>query len=346
MKITQIMLSKGWGGAERIFIDLVKGLAERDIQVQAIMDKRFKQKSQLEHVADVYPFHIRPLFHWDFLAANRLHRAIKEFSPDIVHCHLSRAALMGGSAAGRLSLPAVTTTHNNMKLKYCRKIDRFLVLTENQRSYLTSQGIENSAITKIPNFSNVEPVAEVEKKLDPVFVAYGRMVPKKGFDDLIHAFSLLKKRNPRIKLLLGGDGAQKDKLHRLTLELGVEQQVHFVGWIDNVREFLSQGTVFVLPSRDEPFGIVLLEAMANGLPIVTTKTGGACEILGDETAYFSEIADPVSLSKAMERALSAPECWSKAEAALMLFNARYRKNSVIPRIISYYHELLLDLGVA
>ncbi len=169
------------------------------------------------------------------------------------------------------------------------------------------------------------------------------MVPKKGFDDLIHAFSLLQKRNPRAKLLLGGDGTEKDKLYRLTLELGLEQQVHFVGWIDDVKEFLSKGTVFVLPSRDEPFGIVLLEAMANGLPIVTTRTGGACEILTDETAFFSEIADPVSLGKAMERALSAPECWSKAEAALMLFKTHYRKNSVVPKIISYYNNILLGL---
>lgn len=344
MKVTQIMLSKGWGGAERIFIDLVKGLAEQGVQVQAIMDARFPQRRQLEGVDNVHPVYVRAFSHWDFFAANKLTRAVSDFSPDVIHCHLSRGALMGGRAATKIAVPAVVTTHNNIKLKYCRNIHQFLVLTESQRHYLRSNGISDSAITKIPNFSNFEPVAEVVKKIvkedAPVFVAYGRFVPKKGFEDLLHAFQRVLQQQPEARLIIGGDGGEKEKLRQRVSSLKLEQGVRFVGWISDVKAFLSQGTVFVLPSRDEPFGIVLLEVMASGVPIVTTKTGGACEILTDKTAYFAELADPVSLAGAMLQAITDPQRQGKAEAALALFNHHYRKNSVIPKTLAYYHSLL------
>lgn len=339
MKVTQVMLSKGWGGAERIYIDLVKGLAEQGVQVQAVMDECFPKKDYLEGVENVFPSYVRPFSHWDFFAAFKLYEAVNQFGPDVIHCHLSRAALMGGGAAKRLSVPAVVTTHNNIKLKYCRNINNFLVLTESQRDYLLGNSVNETVINKIPNFSNFESVTEVVKRETPVFVAYGRMVPKKGFEDLMRAFQLLLQDQPEATLVIGGDGPEKETLIALMNELGLDQQVEFIGWIDDVKKFLAQGAVFVLPSRDEPFGIVLLEVMASGLPIVSTKTGGACEILADETAYFAELADPVSLSQAMLLGLTDARSWDKAIAALALFNDSYCKKSVIPRIIAYYRHL-------
>ncbi|MCF6218671.1 MAG: glycosyltransferase family 4 protein [Gammaproteobacteria bacterium] len=340
MRITQIMLSKGWGGAERIFIDLVKGLAEQGIQVQVIMDRRFQQKKRLEGIDNIHPSFIRPLSHIDFIAAANLCKKMQRFSPDVVHCHLSRGALMGGRAAAKLSLPAVVTTHNNIKLKYCRNINYFIVLTEAQRDYLKGQGVSGEAIVKIPNFSNFQPTAEIKKSTNPIFVAYGRMVPKKGFIDLIHAFHLIAEKQPDAKLLIGGEGVGRNELQNWLLELGLQHQVSFVGWVEDVKQHLDRGAVFVLPSRDEPFGIVLLEVMACAVPIVTTKTTGACEILSDETAFFADVGDPVSLSDAMALALQSPERWQKAEAALALFNRHYRKGNVIPTTIEYYQNIL------
>ncbi len=251
---------------------------------------------------------------------------------------------MGGRAAAKLSLPAVVTTHNNIKLKYCRNIDSFLVLTESQRDYLRGHGVSDELITKIPNFSNFQPVTEIVETEAPVFVAYGRMVPKKGFADLIRAFRSIVDKQPDAKLVIGGDGEERGKLQQLATELDLQQQVSFVGWIADVKAFLAQGAVFVLPSRDEPFGIVLLEVMACGVPIVTTRTGGACEILSAETAYFADVADPASLSGAMALALGDPERSKRAEAALTLFNRCYRKTSVIPKTIEYYQSLSTSLN--
>ncbi len=340
MRISQVMLSKGWGGAERIFIDLVRGLAEQGVVVQAIVDERFQQKSQLEDSDNIVLSCVRAHSHWDLFAGAKLYRQVRRFNPDLVHCHLSRAALMGGRVAAKLSRPAVVTTHNNIKLKYCRHIDQFLVLTESQRDYLRSQGVSDSRVTKIPNFSNIEVVDRAVSLEAPLFVAYGRMVPKKGFADLICAFRSVVDQRADARLLIGGDGGERRALEKLVAELDLAQQVDFVGWVADVKVFLARGAVFVLPSRDEPFGIVLLEVMARGVPIVTTRTGGAGEILSDETAYFADVADPASLSQAMLRALrSEKERRQKAQQALALFRRSYRKESVIPRTIEYYRRL-------
>ncbi len=340
MRITQIMLSKGRGGAERIFVDLIKGLSEQGVQVQAIMDERFPQRDELEAIENVFPCYVRPVSHWDPFTVSLLYRRVKKFKPNLLHCHLSRAALMGGKVATKLSLPAVVTTHNNIKLKYCSRIRYFLVLTEAQREYLTSNGVAAEAISKIPNFSNLSPVSKVSPKNVPVFVSYGRMVPKKGFDDLLQAFRQVLEKEPNARLLVGGDGKEKARLLQRVAKLDLESRVSFVGWVEEVKPFLAQGAVFVLPSRDEPFGIVLLEVMASGVPVVTTRTGGACEILSEETAYFARVADPQSLAQAMMQALNGSDRVERAAAALALFNKRYRQTSVLPLIIEYYHQLL------
>jgi len=96
MRIIQVMLSKGWGGAERIYFDLVKSLAEQGVQVQAVMDERFPKKDQLEGVENVIPAYVRPFSHWDFFAAFKLYDTVHQFAPDVIHYHLCRAALMGG----------------------------------------------------------------------------------------------------------------------------------------------------------------------------------------------------------------------------------------------------------
>lgn len=109
----------------------------------------------------------------------------------------------------------------------------------------------------------------------------GRAVPKKGFDLLVRAFAEIAHRNPGVGLVIGGEGPSRMDLGTLARHLGVESQVFLPGRLDRaeVAWAMSQATVFVLPSRVEPFGIVVLEAMRAGRPVVVTAHGGASEIV-------------------------------------------------------------------
>jgi glycosyltransferase involved in cell wall biosynthesis len=120
---------------------------------------------------------------------------------------------------------------------------------------------------------------------DPVVVAWGRHVPQKGFDLLIRAFADVRETMPAARLLLGGSGSETETLRAMAGD-GVE----FVGALDRdgVRDLLVQSRVVAVPSRLEPFGIVALEAMASGRPVVWSTIGG----LGDATGGHGWGVDP------------------------------------------------------
>jgi glycogen(starch) synthase len=135
----------------------------------------------------------------------------------------------------------------------------------------------------IPN--GVEPSdftsATPEQGFDPYVLGVGRLVPQKGFDVLINAFAA--DELAELKLVIAGDGFERDKLRARAREVGADSRVHFVGAVPRVRvaRLMRGARVFALPSRAEPFGIALLEAMAVGVPAVATAAGGIPEFAHD-----------------------------------------------------------------
>jgi len=115
-------------------------------------------------------------------------------------------------------------------------------------------------------------------------LSLGRFVSKKGFDVLIKAFSLVKVRVPSARLTLAGDGPERAYLEDLINRMELRDCVELPGMIshDRVVRELEKCEVFVLPSRSEPLGIAVLEAMAAGTPVVATKVGGVPEIVENE----------------------------------------------------------------
>lgn len=341
MRITQIMLSSGLGGAERLFVDLCAGLASRGHEVQAICHRRFRGLDELKRPSvTLCPIGVRGW--WDALARLRIARAVAEFRPQIVHAHLGRAARLSGSAAHRAGLPAVVTVHNYQNLKYYRAIDHFVVTTSDQGAYLAQAGIGRERITSIPNFSNLAPRPRQWKEppVRTTFAACGRMVGKKGFDVLLRAVRRLTDLGVDAELLLGGDGPQRSELQALVTALGLQGRVSLIGWVNDVSALLRRADIFVLPSLDEPFGIVVLEAMALDTPIVATRTQGPSEILDADMAYLCEVGDERALAEAMAAAAGDyAGRRRRAAAALERYCGRYSAEAVIPRYEKLYEKL-------
>lgn len=345
LKITQIMLARGFGGAERHFVDLSLELADGGHTIQAICHRAFEQRAVLEAHPNISVIGARVWGAWDRLAKSATWRAIDRFGPQVVHAHLARGAHFASfGAAGRL-IPVVANTHNYVDLKYYRGVSHFMTATEDQRRHLMDHGIAGERVDVIPHFSRLAPVDTARSTLSPapVFVAYGRLVHKKGFDVLLEAFARYVARGGRGSLVIGGSGPEQTKLEALRQHLGLAGRVRFAGWVDNVRGLLDSGDVFVLPSRDEPFGIVVLEAMARGLPMICTRAQGPREILADATARLVEIGDPEALAEALvecERAAEA--CVERAHRALERFKSHYSAAAVIPRILECYGAAIRD----
>ena len=336
------MLSKGLGGAEGYFIALCESLCEDGHSVQAICQPDFRGLQRLRRIPGLQIDLVRLRIRLDPFARRRLRKLLAEFNPAVVHTHLARASHLGAAAAASLGIPVMCKLHNYVKLKYYRHVDCFNATTLAQCDYLLDQGMDATAVVQIPNFSR-QPAVNAARAPDtnaPLIVSYGRMVHKKGFDLLIQAFAELHQAYPGARLLIGGDGPERQNLQALVETLGLADAVSFPGWVEDTAGFLDQADLFVLPSRDEPFGIVVLEAMARGLPLVATRSHGPREILDDTQAWLCETDQAAGLERAISAALAAPEqAQQRATRALENYCQRYHHQAVVPQILDCYRRL-------
>jgi glycosyltransferase involved in cell wall biosynthesis len=342
MKITQIMLAKGFGGAERHFVDLSLVLADKGYQVQAICHTRFAKQAELAKHPNITVQTIPVFATWDLYARYKLKRLVAAFQPAVIHAHLARGAFMGGKVASALEIPAVVNLHNYIDFKYYRDIDAFIPATEDQKQYLLANGIPAAQINLMPHFSLLPAqTAQLLPADRPLrFITLGRFVKKKGFDVLLRAFKQYLDIAKNGQLILGGGGVELEALQQLTAELNLQDKVIFPGWVEDVAGFLQQGDIFVLPSLDEPFGIVVLEAMASGKPIISTRTQGPITILDEQTAYFAEIGDVPTLTQAMLSVHAEPQrAMQKAQAATALYQSTYSAMAVVPKVEAIYQRL-------
>jgi glycogen(starch) synthase len=138
----------------------------------------------------------------------------------------------------------------------------------------------------------------------------GRLVRKKGFDLLIRAFASISSAHPDVGLVLAGDGPERPELERLATALGLEERVLFLGRLDQptVAAVMSGADAFVMPSRIEPFGIVVLEAWRAALPVIASRVGGASEFVDDGVSgLLVDPHDPLELGTAIDRLLRSRE---------------------------------------
>ncbi|HJQ51014.1 MAG TPA: glycosyltransferase family 4 protein, partial [Gaiellaceae bacterium] len=144
--------------------------------------------------------------------------------------------------------------------------------------------------------------ASPETAFGQYVLAVGRLVPQKGFDVLLGAFR--SDSLSGLNLVIAGEGFERTRLEARAKELGLASRVNLVGSVDRARlaQLLRGARVFVFPSRGEPFGIALLEAMAAGVPAVATAAGGVPELARDEqNALLVPTDEPEVLAAAAAR---------------------------------------------
>jgi glycosyltransferase involved in cell wall biosynthesis len=350
MRIAQIMLGKGFGGAERSFVDLCAALTNRGHDVLAICEQRSQSLQHLEAIHGIKCRAIKVHGPWDYFARRAVRSLLREFRPSIAQAHLARAAALGGGAARDLGVPTIAKTHNYVKLKYYRSIDHLVATTTKQCAYLKDSGITEKNISHIPNFSSIAPSP---RRMEPFegrlnVVAVGRLVHKKGFDLLLEAVAEVHRMGDRIHLSLAGDGPEMGALVEHARELQIADHVSFLGWQNAVKDCLAKADIFVLPSRDEPFGIVVLEAMALNVPVVATRTDGPLEMLDDNTALLVDREDVAGLSAALrEVAGDFSAALMRADRAQRRFKERYSEGVVVARYEALYDSLIdrpIDVG--
>jgi glycosyltransferase involved in cell wall biosynthesis len=140
---------------------------------------------------------------------------------------------------------------------------------------------------------------------DFVFGTISRLVPQKDLQTLINAFSKISKE-VRCKLVIVGDGVQRNELEKLVKSLNLESKVHFLGKRRDIPELLHAIDAFALTSKYEGLGLVLLEALASEVPIIAARNSAIKEIVNDEVALMFETSSVIQLETAMKELINNP----------------------------------------
>jgi glycosyltransferase involved in cell wall biosynthesis len=196
---------------------------------------------------------------------------------------------------------------------------------------IVDNGIDLSRFLKIRR----QPIGDTV-----TFGKIGRFDPVKDHDNLIRAFSILKKRYARVKMRLLGDGESRHGMEVLTKKLGIADDVIFEGFSRYTDQFLSRIDIYVISSRSEGLPLTLIESMGAALPIVATAVGGIPEIVEKaRCGWLCPPSDPDKLAGAMEKALMASD--------LKKIGERSRKAAVdyysLERMTCNYEQLYTQL---
>jgi glycosyltransferase involved in cell wall biosynthesis len=262
-------------------------------------------------------------------------RQVRRLQPDVVHTHLFDADLIGIPTARALGVRrCCSTIHSFSFFSSPRHRWRYRwVLTPLVRSFFAvSHALADflvqecrlpaSRVRVIVNGVDTARFAPAvgaapRSAPGPTVGVLTRLDSRKGLPHLIQAIGQLRADLPGIRLLIAGDGEERVTLERQAGSLGLAGQVVFAGTVNEPEGFYRRLDLFVLPSLDEAFGLVLLEAMAAGLPVVGTRVGGIPEILEDgHQGLLVSPADSRAIAAAIRTLWEDPSRRSRmAEAA-------------------------------
>jgi teichuronic acid biosynthesis glycosyltransferase TuaC len=259
----------------------------------------------------------------DYVAAHGL--------PDLVHAHCCLyAGVLAAAIARRWRVPFILTEHStsyaqgrlrwwqrDLTRRVIRRAQRCLAVSPDLALLLERQ-YPGSRWHYVPNVLGPEFIGEVPAAAPPggpfTFVCVARFTPEKGHAALLDAFAEAFPADPQPRLVLVGDGPMRPALQRQAAGLGMGARVDFAGVLPAaaVRRELAAADAFVLASTVETFGVAVIEALATGLPVVCTASGGPDHLIGAANGLLVRCGDGPALRDALLRMRRAAACYDRA----------------------------------
>lgn len=367
-KLLFVLPSLGGGGAERASIDLLRGMPRERWQISlALFERSGSFLSQLPDDVEVHDLRGRsqndPRLVWRLARLLRRERPVVVFS---VLRYSNLVTLLARRLAGSTSRVVINEQNlpsaefalfgggatKGWALRHLYpQADTVTAISHGIADELASRfGVGREKLQVIPNpvdLARVQALGALEPEhpwfalSQPVVLGAGRLHRQKGFDHLIRAFALARRQLP-CKLIIIGEGPQRQELEQLVAELGLSDDVALPGFQDNPYSYMRRATLFVLSSLYEGFGNVLVDALALGRPIVSTRCPvGPDEILTHEqTGILVPPADDSALAQAMLRMLTDDGLRQRLSAN----GAARAADFALERIVAQYEALFAQLA--
>ncbi len=335
MRVLQALAGAPQGGAEMHFARLAVALADVGVEQRAIIRPDDGRAAELARGGIEYveaPFGGR----FDFKTGRVFAQEIRQFKPDIVLTYMSRATAKCPSG----NFVHMARLGGYYDLKYYRGCDHLIGITPDLVSYFRDGGWPEQKTHFIANFVEDKPYPAPHDRalLDtpsdaPLVFALGRLHANKAFDILIAAVARLD----GAYLWLAGEGPLRGELEALAGKLGAADRVKFLGWQTDPMPYFGACDIYVVPSRHEPLGSVLLEGWMAGKPMVAAASQGPRFIVNDgETGLLVPIDDAAAMANAIGGLIA-----DKDEATRLAKNGRaaFEADYTYRRATAEYLEL-------
>ncbi|WP_316768949.1 N-acetyl-alpha-D-glucosaminyl L-malate synthase BshA [Pedobacter frigiditerrae] len=368
-----------FGGSGVVATELGKALANQGHQVHFIT---YSQPARLDFFSANLFYHevsVRdyPLFDYapyESALASKLVDVVRFEQLDILHVHYAiphaSAAFMAKQilATYGINIPFVTTLHGTDITLVGKDATYKPVVTFsiNQSDGITtvSQDLKEDTykhfeiqkeIKVIPNFIDftrfsLQPKDHFKKAIAPnnerILIHTSNFRKVKRTQDVIYMFQKVLKKIPS-KLLMVGDGPERNSNEQLCRELGISDHVRFLGKQDAVEEILSVSDLFIMPSESESFGLAALEAMACKVPVITSNAGGLPELnIDDFCGYMCDVGDIDDMANKAITILSNEETLKYFKENALIRAQDFDLKKILPMYIDYYNEVLQQSLIA
>ncbi|MDA8232149.1 MAG: glycosyltransferase [Magnetospirillum sp.] len=343
IRLLQAMAGAPHGGAEAFFERLALALARAGLPQRVLIRANPKRAGMLRAGGvDVMelPFGgaLDLLTRWGF------RRAVADFHPDVVLTWMSRATRFCPPPSRRLGrFVRVGRLGGYYDLKYYRHCDHLIGNTRDICDWIVAQGWAPERVHHVPNFVDEEAQEALPRQTfgtpadAPLVLALGRLHPNKAFDVLITAIAVV----PGPHLWIAGEGPLQTELEGLAARLGVSDRVHFLGWRDDVPALFASADIFVCPSRHEPLGNVVIEAWAQGVPVIAAASQGPSQLIEDNVdGVLVPVDDAAALAIALRRMMFERGLAENiAAAGRKTYEARFTEAAVVARYLEFLHKV-------
>jgi 1,2-diacylglycerol 3-alpha-glucosyltransferase len=298
---------------------------------------------------------------------------------DVIHTH--HPILLGQTAARKaseLGLPLVFTFHTqyweythyipfpqeviqeflknaiHKWLKdFMQKCQHIIIPSESMKDFLVREYGLEERYTVVPTGTNLEPFLDADGKSlrqekgwqdETILISVGRLAAEKNWETLLQAFAKVYAEHPDVRLILIGDGPARESLQALAAELGIAERVTFTGSLpfDQVPAYLKAADVFSFASVTETQGLVTIEAMAAGLPVVSVDGSGTRDIVEHGKQGFLVENDPEALANGLNQLLSDPSQMKRFHHNALKKAKTFDVNLLTKQIVSVYEQAIQD----
>ncbi len=301
-----------------------------------------------------------------YLKARKTYARLKELThifreqqPDIVYawggfeatfCFLASPFSPGRFVNGSIRHGKVVLSGKHLWRLFILHLSRYIVANSRaglhanrlHRGYVLYNGIDEKFIHN----PSTQEKWEARQKLisgyagETVLVSVANLVPFKDYHTTINALGKLNKKGLPFHYFIIGDGPMRQSIENLIKSLGLQERIEILGKISNVKDYLQLGDLFIHSSKGEGCSNAILEAMAAGLPIIASDTGGTKEITGKKNGRLFAYQDEAQLLEALEELILNPEMRSAMGKSSF---ENIKRNFTIPTMVSNYYDIIAQI---